>query len=112
MPVTSTEISKYGIAVGSDGEPTKLAASISLFDVNGKAIATWRFYPSGSALAPNEFRADLGMALVSCPVSTLPAVVDVLRNEKPLYFTWYDYPTSRFGAIQTSREPVGETEPA
>jgi hypothetical protein len=38
-------------------------------------------------------------------------VVDLLRNETPVYFTWFDYsPTNRFGAVETSREPIGEQE--
>lgn len=111
MSVTTKEISTYGVSVISDAEPNKIAATVSLFDSTGKGIATLRFYQIGSLLAPNEFRMDLGYPLVSYPVTALASVVDILRNEKPLFFTWYDYlPVRCFGAVGTSREPVGEAE--
>ncbi len=111
MPVTTTAISTYGVSVVSDAEPNKFAATVSLFDASGKSVAFLRFFVPGSPLAPNEYRADLGYPLVSYPATALASVVDLLRNEKPLYFTWYDYlPVRCFGAVGTSREPVGEAE--
>jgi hypothetical protein len=111
MSVTSKVISTYSVSVISDAEPNKLAATVLLFDAGGKVVAFLRFYSPGSPLAPNEFRTDLGYPLVSYPSTALASMVDVLRNEKPLYFTWYDYmPVRCFGAVGTSREPVGESE--
>jgi len=109
MPVTTKEIANYSVSLFSDAEPAKMAAAVLLFDAAGKAVAFLRFFQPGATLPPNEFRADLGYALVSYPQSSLAAIVDVLRNEKPLFFTWYDYlPLRCFGAIGTSREPIGE----
>jgi len=111
MPVTTKEISTYGVNIISDAEPNKLAATIWLFDSGGKGIAFMRFYLPGNPMAPNQFRADLGYPLVSYPYAELETMVDILRNEKPLYFTWFDYtPTRCFGSVGTSREPVGESE--
>ncbi|HTP64606.1 MAG TPA: hypothetical protein VMJ66_04370 [Geobacteraceae bacterium] len=111
MPVTTKEISTYAVSVISDAEPNNLAATVLLCDAGGKAIAFLRFYVPGSPLAPNEFRTDLGYPLVSYPATALASIVDVLRNEKPVFFTWYDYmPVRCFGAVGTSREPVGEAE--
>lgn len=111
MPVTTKEIGTYGVNVVSLGDGNKFAATIALFDPNGKAIAFFRFYLPENPAAPNEFRTDLGYPLISYPFAQLESVVDLLRNEKPLYFTWYDYlPTRCFGAVGTSREPIGETE--
>jgi hypothetical protein len=113
MPVTTKEISTYSVSAISDAEPNNLAATVRLFDAGGKGIAFLRFYTPGSSLARNEFRADLGYPLVSYPSTALAAVVDVLRNERPLYFIWYDYmPVRCFGAVATSREAVGESEGA
>jgi hypothetical protein len=113
MPVTHTEIATYGVSILSAAEPNNLAATVDLLDAGGKTLASLRFFTPGSPLAPNEFRADLGYPLVSYPFTALASVVDILRNEKPLYFTWFDYmPVRCFGAIGTSREPVGEAEEA
>lgn len=111
MPVTTKEINTYGVSVLSEGDPNKFAAAIHLFGADGKAIAFLRFFLPGNALAPNEFRTDLGYPLVSYPSTAFDSVIDILRNEKPVYFTWYDYmPVRCFGSVGTSREPIGESE--
>jgi len=111
MPVTSTEISKYGINVISFSDPNKFFATITLFNDAGNCIAFLRFYSPEDTPAANEYRADLGHPLISYPASAFQPMVDVLRNEKPMYFTWYDYrPVRCFGGVGTSREPVGEHE--
>jgi hypothetical protein len=111
MPVTTKEIDSYSISIVSDGDPNKFAATISLFAADGKTIAFLRFFLPGVSMAPNEFRADLGCALVSYPSTALESIVDILRNESPVYFTWYDsLPVSCFGSVGTAREDVGELD--
>jgi hypothetical protein len=113
-PITSTEIATYETNVISHGEPNQLAATVRLTKADRSMIAFLRFYRPGSALAPNEFRQDLNAAIVSYWLDALTPVVDVLRNEKPVYFTWFDYsaqvPGRMFGVVGTSLEPVGEQE--
>jgi len=109
MPITTKEIAKYSVSLFSDAEPGKMVAAVMLFDAAGKGIAFLRFYPTGVALPANEFRGDLGYVLASYQQDSLASMIDILRNEKPLYFTWYDYlPVRCFGALGTSREPIGE----
>lgn len=111
MPVTDTAIDKYSVSTISAGNPNGFFATMSLFAAGGTCLAFLRFYEAGATMAPNEFRADLGYPLLSFPASSLAPTVDVLRNEKPVYFTWFDYRPARcFGAVGTSREPVGEGE--
>lgn len=112
--ITTTEIAAYEANVVSNGEPNQLAATVWLFKADRSLIAFLRFYRPGTVPAPNEFRPDLNAALVSYWLDALPSVVDILRNEKPLYFTWFDYsaqvPGRMFGILGTSLEPVGEEE--
>jgi len=111
MPVTSTEIASYSANCISYEDPNKFAATLTLFDASGKALAFWGFYLDASQAAANEFRDDLGYPLLSAPAASLPSIMDVLRDEKPVYFTFYDYrPVRLFGAIGTAREPVGLAE--
>ncbi len=113
-PITTTEIANYSVNLASEGEPSGLAATVWLYRADGSLIAFLRFYHAASAMAPNQFRQDLNAALVSYPFDALAPVVDVLRNEKPLYLTWFDYsaqvPGRLFASLGTSREPVGEEE--
>ncbi len=112
MAVTTTEIRKYSVSVFSEGEPKGLAAAVLLFDAAGKLVAFLRFFAAGAALPPSELRADLAYPLVSYPAPALGSVVDLLRNEQPVFFTWHDEPGRCFGAVGTSREPIGEGEKA
>jgi hypothetical protein len=111
MPVISTEIDKYSVNIFSESESNNNAATVWLFNADGKTIAFFRFYNPGVPMKSNEFRDDLGFPLLSYPISALAPMVDILRNEGPVFFTWFDYrPTRCFGAVGTSREPVGEME--
>lgn len=113
-PITMTEIARYEANVVSRTEPNHFAATVWLFRADGSLLAFLRFYRPGVEMAANEFRSDLNAAIVSYRFDAFPPTVDLLRNEKPLYFTWFDYsatvPGRLFGAVGTSTEPVGEQE--
>ena len=111
MPVTTTEIAKYSTFVHSDGNPNLFAATVWLYGTSSQCIGFIGFYRDGVAAPGNHFRSDLGYPLVSYRYDSFASTLDLLRNEKPLYFTWYDYlPTRAFASIGTSREPIGENE--
>ncbi len=114
-PITMTEIATYEANVVSRDEPNQFAATVWLYRADRSLIAFLRFYRGGLAMATNEFRSDLNAAMVSYDFEAFPPIVDVLRNEKPAYFTWFDYsaivPGRMFGVVGTSaNEPVGEQE--
>lgn len=109
MPVTHYEIATYGVSMISSGDPNQMFATISLFDSAGNSLAFLQFYEPSVSQPPNEFREDLGYPVISYPSSSFAGIVDILRNEQPLYFTFFDYRPERvLGAIGSSREPVGE----
>ena len=114
MPITSTQIANYTANAVSPGEPNQFAATIWLFRTDQSLLAFVRFYRAGTTMAPNQFRSDLNAAEVSFPYDAFAPMVDLLRNESPVYFPWFDYsvqvPGRIFGVVGTSREPVGEAE--
>jgi hypothetical protein len=114
MPITSTQIAHYEANVVSPGEPNQFAATIWLFRADSSLLAFVRFYRAGTTMAPNQFRPDLNAAEVSFRYDAFAPMVDLLRNETPVYFKWFDYsaqvPGRIFGIVGTSREPVGEAE--
>src|SRR4051794_26292194 len=87
MPVTNTQVASYGLEVFSAGD--SMAAVVTLFGQTGDTVAFVRFYPEGTPMKPNEYRADLGYPLISYPFASWAATVDLLRNESPVYFTWF-----------------------
>jgi hypothetical protein len=113
-PITTTEIARYEANVVSRTEPNHFAATVWLYRADNSVLAFLRFYRAGVEMAANEFRVDLNSAVASYRFDAFSPIVDLLRNEKPLYFTWFDYsataPGRMFGNVGTSTEPVGEQE--
>jgi hypothetical protein len=72
----------------------------------GKAIL--RFLPEGDPLPDNKKRPGQDVFDVFYHMDSWAAILDVLRNEKPVYFHYND--TNNFAQIYTGREPVGEEE--
>ncbi len=80
-----------------------------LMNINGsfgKAIL-W-FYPEGSPLPNNTKMEDKSVFKVFYYLSNWEVILDVLRNESPVYFNFSD--TSKAAQIYTGQEPVGEEE--
>ena len=114
MPISSTQVASYEANVISPGEPNRFAATIWLYRTDGSLLAFVSFYRSGTTMMPNQWRSDLNAAEVSFRSDAFEPMVDLLRNETPVYFTWFDYsaqvPGRIFGVVGTSTEPVGEAE--
>lgn len=72
----------------------------------GKAIL-W-FLPEGSSLPDNRKRSGQFVFDVYYCIKDWEAVLDILRNESPVYFNYND--TNNAAQIYTGEEPVGEEE--
>ena len=110
--VTSTEIATYSINCISYEDPKELCRHSHLIRYRDREAP--RLLGILSRCKPGDGQRvsrRLGVSSIECPCRLTPAIMDVLRNEKPVYFTFYDYrPMRLFGAIGTAREPVGEAE--
>lgn len=72
----------------------------------GKAIL-W-FMPQGSSLPDNRKRPNQNVFDVYYHIDDWEALMDILRNEKPVYFNYQD--KTNAAQIYTGSEPVGEEE--
>lgn len=82
-------------------------AAIILTDTNGQSIGGIYFHDNIDSLPWHD--GPIGsLTYMFLHPSRLPDILDLLRNEKPLYFTYDD----RFNKteLSTSAEPVGEGE--
>ena len=79
---------------------------INLKGAFGKAIL-W-FWPEGSALPNNRMRPGQDVFDVYYYIDDWEAILDILRNETPVYFNYSD--TSNAAQIYTGDEPVGEED--
>lgn len=100
------EIKKYCYYLFSSREDA--TPIIKLYDVNNKNFANvW--FEGGSQPLPDAKQLDNGKYILYYRRSALSDMVDMLRNEKPVYLIWQPKGTQNT-RISTSSEPVGEGE--
>ena len=104
------QIAKYRVWHSSQkkGLDHTTRAMISLYDRANNLIGVLRF-----KMDLDDFPQDVVVGeRIDCyyPPETYLEVIDLLRNEKPLYLDFQDEPGSNYGIITTRKEPVGEGE--
>jgi len=99
--VASYELLFYG---GPKGYQTN-RAQIYLLDAEGRALAFVRFKDPGMKFQKDVVLPD-GVIRMHLPSAMFHSVLDVLRNEKPVY-VWFPGDN---GFLGTSEEPIGEGE--
>lgn len=99
------EVIRYTYHCFSSRERNDIA--LFLYDEHSRVIAQVLAVPDGEPLPPAE-RRD-GRAILYYHRAAIPQVVDLLRNESPVYLLWGE---GRNTALATGYEPVGEGEPA
>lgn len=85
---------------------SSLVARIVLLSA-GVGVGWINFKSENSSIAANKKHVNGGL-IINFPYSRFGEIVDILRHEKPL-FVALNTDTGN-GAIQTSREPIGEEE--
>lgn len=101
----TTEIKNYHILFyGSPEGYQTNRAQIALYGPDGKTAAYVRFNDPGMTFE-NDYE-NSGIIRMHLPSSMFENVLDVLRNEKPVYI----YYAQNRGFLSTSKEPVGEGE--
>lgn len=78
-----------------------------LYGAGNSLIAAIAFVPDGEELDRPSASAS-GHINVQMSNSRQPTIIDILRNEKPLFFSWA--PERESACISTHAEPVGEQE--
>lgn len=114
MKATNTqEIVNYVVTYFGGGKrskrPYNYRAIVSLHNSVGQ-FGVLYFHCDPSTLPGSDQLSSERTLSAHFVVDDLPGILDILRNEKPVYFHQYrDWPT--MGLISTSEEPVGEGEP-
>ena len=101
----ATKITRYHILFyGSPEGYQTNRAQIALYGVDNRTAAFVRFNDPGMTFE-NDYESD-GVIRMHLPSTMFENVLDVLRNEKPIYI----YFAQGRGFLSTSSEPVGEGE--
>ena len=64
------------------------------------------FYPDSKTLPENYYDVKFKLVYLRYRLSMYPNIIDLLRNEKPIYFSYSQ--KSKVGYVRTGKEPVGE----
>ena len=105
MEKMATEVKKYHILFyGSPKGYQTNRAQIALYDDKDKTVAYIRFNDPGMFFE-NDYQSG-GIIRMHLPSAMFQNVLDVLRNEKPVYI----YFAQNRGFLATSKEPIGEEE--
>ena len=106
---TLTQVYRYDVSyyAGGKTEGLRYQAMVGIRDENNKLIAATYFHNDGEVESPAVSKTESGMVIMHLPLSAFSRIVDLLRNEKPVYLRFRDG-SPPVAAIDTSSEPVGE----
>jgi hypothetical protein len=96
----NTQIHSYEVEVATGPETTR--SVILLRNANGANIGRLQFHDEGDEVPKDGVHRDGKTPLLHLPYPAYGAVIDLLRNESPVFITR--------GALSTNAEPVGEDE--
>lgn len=101
----ATEVTQYHVIFyGSPSGYQTNRAQIQLSGANGRTVAWVRFNDPGMFFE-NDYESG-GIIRMHLPSAMFENVIDILRNEKPVYI----YFAQNRGFLTTSKEPIGEEE--
>jgi hypothetical protein len=66
------------------------------------------FYPDNKTLPVNYYDVNSKLVYLRFHLHMYDSIIDILRNEKPIYFSYSE--KSKLGYIRTGKEPIGEGE--
>lgn len=106
MTTYNSAVSTYILKINSPNVPTNYKNVIYLKGAFG--LAFLYFVPDGLSLGTNRKRTGQNIFDIFYSMTTWSQCVDLLRNEKPIYFFYDD--SNNTSVITTTDEPVGEGE--
>lgn len=104
MPAVTHEIANYKYELRRMRTSTVGVVWLSSAERLVAAIA----FVDGAGPLPPLHHGPTGAVSLTLRASSLPVMIDMLRNEKPVFFTWWK--EKGFASVSTAAEPVGEGE--
>lgn len=108
MPVKVSQITQYNYQFHGGPDGYQNSRSILRLKAGNTSVAYVHFVPEGNTIPNDYLQTSTGWIRMFMPESALPSVIDMLRNESPIYI----YHVSGTTRLYTGNEPVGEEESA
>lgn len=110
MKVITSEINHYWVhfQAGRIESNLKYPRTIIKCYLDDDLVLQASFYPDNKSMPENYHDINSKLIYLRYPMSMYGHVLDLLRNEKPIFFSYSN--VSKLGFIRTGKEPVGEGE--
>ncbi len=108
MKLITSEINQYWVhfqSGGADQNKVYPRALVKCYH-DEDFVVQLNFYPDGKSLPANHYDKRNKLVYLRYPLSMYPNVIDLLRHEKPIYFSYSD--NLKTGYVRTGKEPIGE----
>ena len=102
-----SEITSYRIFLDSGTQKDRCFTFINLFNRAEEIIGVLQFLDEGLEV---KDRKNYDVVHLQYPLSKFPYVLDVLRNEGPVFIGYWQNEYGKYGRIYTGNEMVGEGE--
>jgi hypothetical protein len=108
MKLMDSEIDHYWVHFQAGGTDKNLIYPRALIKCYYKDdfLVQLNFYPDNASLPENHYDKRNKLVYLRYPLSMYPNIIDILRNEKPIYFSYSQ--NLNMGFIRTGKEPIGE----
>ncbi len=108
MKFIDSEINQYWVHFQSGGTKNNLTFPRALVKCyhNDDFVLQMSFYPDNKSVPENHYDLTSNLVYLRYPISMYANVIDILRNEKPIYFSYSE--KSKMGYLRTGKEPIGE----
>ena len=110
MKVINSEITLYWVhfqAGGAEKNRVYPRALIKCYD-HDDFVLQINFYPDSKSIPANNYDKRNKLVYLRYPMSMYSSILDILRNEKPIYFSYNI--NLNLGHVRTGKEPIGEGE--
>ena len=108
MKLITSEINLYWVhfqSGGSDQNTVYPRALVKCYH-DDDFVVQINFYPDNKKVPENFYDKRNKLVYLRYNMSMYPNVIDLLRNEKPIYFSYSD--NLKMGHLRTGKEPIGE----
>jgi len=108
MKLLTSEINLYWVhfqSGGTDQSHVYPRALVKCYH-DDDFVVQINFYPDSKKLPENSYDKRNKLAYLRYPMSMYPNIIDLLRHEKPIYFSYSV--GLKMGYIRTGKEPIGE----
>ena len=110
MKIVTSEINQYWVHFQAGRIENNLVHPRTIIKCyhDNEYVLQVSFYPDKKSIPENYYDINSNLVYLRYSMSMYSYILDILRNEKPIYFSFSE--KTKLGYVRTGKEPVGEGE--